>query len=193
MIDFRYEKLFSIRFNHNNIEINETNYGFIINIDSGTTTPFTKTVNEVSESENNFTLKEIINKTTSLFKINSFVEEVTENRKNNNEILIENHQILNESKITEEKHMDLIKYRIDTKGCKIFNWPLFDEETKPIFKNLTNEKIKCDSRQTFVEIKRFNSTAIQLDWSKLNYTPFCYISELIRGEGEDSVSFGKIF
>jgi len=191
LIDFRYEKIFSIRFNHNNIEVNETNHGFTTNIDS--TTPFTEAVNEVSKNENNFTIKEIINKTTSLFKINSFVEEVTGNQKNNNEILIENHQILNESKIIEEKRTDLIKYRIDTKGCKIFNWPLFDEEIKRVFKNLTNEKIKCDFYQSFVEIKRFNSTAIQLDWPKLSYTPFCYISELIRGEGENSMSFGKIF
>jgi hypothetical protein len=72
------------------------------------------------------------------------------------------------------------------------NWPLFDGETKKLYENVTNEKINCESQQPIVDIKRVNSTWIQLNWSQLNYTPFCYISELIRGEGEDGVRFGKI-
>ncbi len=83
------------------------------------------------------------------------------------------------------------KYRIDTKGCKISDWPLFDEETKRLYKNLTNQKLNCESRRPIINVKRVNSTWIQLDWSKLNNRPYCYISELIRGEGENSVQFGK--
>jgi hypothetical protein len=92
--------------------------------------------------------------------------------------------------ITTEKPKNY-KYRIDTKGCKILNWPLFDGDTKKLFKNLTNEKINCDSGRPLIKIQRVNSTWIQLDWSDLSYTPFCYISELIRGKGEHSLRFGK--
>jgi len=82
---------------------------------------------------------------------------------------------------------------LDTKGCKIGNWPLFDSETWPLYKNLSKDEIKCKTREPIIKIKRVNSTWIQLDWSKLNYKPFCYISELIRGDSEDSVRYGKQF
>jgi hypothetical protein len=55
---------------------------------------------------------------------------------------------------------------------------------------MTNKKIDCNSRKPVIEIKRLNSSRIQINWSQLNYKPFCYISEMIR-EGENSVQFGK--
>jgi hypothetical protein len=83
------------------------------------------------------------------------------------------------------------KYRIDTKGCKILNWPLFDEETQKLYKNMTQESLKCESRQPAIEIQRINGTWIQLNWTKLDKKPFCYISELRLGADENSLIFGK--
>jgi hypothetical protein len=83
------------------------------------------------------------------------------------------------------------KYRIDTKGCKIINWPLFDEETQKLYKNMTQESLKCESRQPTIEIQRVNGTWIQLNWTKLDKKPFCYISELRLGDHENSLIFGK--
>jgi hypothetical protein len=83
------------------------------------------------------------------------------------------------------------KYRIDTKGCKILNWPLFDEETQKLYKNMTQESLKCESRQPTIEIQRVNGTWIQLNWTKLDKKPFCYICELRLGDHENSLIFGK--
>jgi hypothetical protein len=82
------------------------------------------------------------------------------------------------------------KYRIDTKGCKILNWPLFDEETEKLYKNMTQESLECESRQPTIEIKRVNGTWTQLNWTKLDKNPFCYISELRLGNHENSLLFG---
>jgi hypothetical protein len=83
------------------------------------------------------------------------------------------------------------KYRIDTKGCKISNWPLFDEETEKLYKNLTQESLKCESQEPAIEIQRVDGTWIQLNWTKLDKKPFCYISELRLGAHENSLLFGK--
>jgi hypothetical protein len=83
------------------------------------------------------------------------------------------------------------KYRIDTKGCKISDWPLFDEETEKLYKNMTQESLKCEYRQPTIEIQRINGTWIQLNWSKLDKNPFCYISELRLGAHENRLLFGK--
>jgi hypothetical protein len=83
------------------------------------------------------------------------------------------------------------KYKLDTKGCKIGNRPLFDAETRPLYKNLSNDQIKCKTHEPIIKVKRVYSTWIQLDWSKLDYKPFCYISELRRGDNEDSMLYGK--
>jgi hypothetical protein len=56
---------------------------------------------------------------------------------------------------------------------------------------MTDKKIDCNSRKPVIEIKRLNSIWIQINWSQLNYKPFCYISEMIRGKGENRVKFGK--
>ncbi len=83
------------------------------------------------------------------------------------------------------------KYKLDTKGCKIGNWPLFDAETRPLYKNLSKSETNCKIHEPIIRIKRVNSTWIQLDWSKLNYKTFCYIPEFKRGDNEDSVRYGK--
>ncbi len=83
------------------------------------------------------------------------------------------------------------KYRIDTKGCKMSNWPLFDEETKKLYKNMTQESLKCESSEPTIEIQRVNGTWIQLNWTKLDKKPFCYISELRLGANDNSLLFGK--
>jgi hypothetical protein len=115
---------------------------------------------------------------------NQSVEEVTDNLKGY-------YSTIPFKEISIEKLKNYKKYRIDTKGCKISNWPLFDGETKRLYKNLTDKKVNCESRRPIVKVKRINSTWIQLDWSELNFKPFCYNSELIRGGGENSVRFGK--
>ncbi len=115
---------------------------------------------------------------------NQSVEEVTDNLKGYYSTTLF-------KEISKEKSKNYKKYRIDTKGCKISNWPVFDGETKKLYKNLTNKKINCESRRPIIKVKRVNSTLIQLDWTELKFKPFCYNSELIRGEGENSVRFGK--
>jgi hypothetical protein len=51
---------------------------------------------------------------------------------------------------------------------------------------MTDKKIDCNSRKPVID-----SILIQINWSQLNYKPFCYISEMIRGKGENRVKFGK--
>jgi hypothetical protein len=56
---------------------------------------------------------------------------------------------------------------------------------------MTQESLKCESRQPSIEIQRVNGTWIQLNWTKLDKKPFCYISELRLGNHENSLLFGK--
>ncbi len=123
---------------------------------------------------------EFISETTS--KSDNKRTETTKSKNSNN-------SPINALKTKQPKTND--KYKLDTKGCKIGNWPLFDTETRPLYKNLSNGQIRCKTHEPIIKVKRVDSTWIQLDWSKLEYKPFCYISELRRGDREDSVLYGK--
>jgi hypothetical protein len=175
---------------------------------------YSKFNGKISKSDIKTSFKETVTQTNQNHIITTSIEKITVKSQNSNRtsyILTKNNGNYNKNpsveemsdnpkgyysttpfkEISTEKPNNYKKYRIDTKGCKISNWPLFDRETKKLYKNLTNERLNCDSRRPLIKIKRVNSTWIQLDWSELNYKPFCYNSELIRGEGENSVRFGK--
>ncbi len=102
-----------------------------------------------------------------------------------------NKTVSNIESTTTEKSRISNGYRIDSKGCKIIDWPLFDSETKPLFKNLSKVRIKCGSRKPKINIKRINGTWIQLDWSKLPQIPLCYVSQFRRGVTDNDLLFGN--
>ena len=81
-------------------------------------------------------------------------------------------------------------YRLDTNSCKIIDLPLFDEETRGLFKNDSKTIYEC-SHKRMVKIKRFEETSILLNWNDLGYTPACYYRELSRGKDDHDYLYGK--
>ena len=80
-------------------------------------------------------------------------------------------------------------YRINTNGCKIKNWPLFDNETIKLFENKTETIWEC--KPDLIHIKRFDETWISLDWTELGYKPFCYFRKLSRGYDDFHFDYGQ--
>ncbi|XP_054164704.1 uncharacterized protein LOC128962351 [Oppia nitens] len=77
-------------------------------------------------------------------------------------------------------------YRLDTRGCRISDLPVFDEETRPLFADYIHSnqtQWQCSKRMP-IKISRQNETSILLDWSGLNFQPLCYYRKLWL-EGSD--------
>ena len=87
-----------------------------------------------------------------------------------------------------------IRYLVNTEMCQIIEWPLFDTETRPLFRNHSGRRVKCRSPETkLIEVKRINQTVIQIQY--LNDTqPIsqCFVTPLLRKRGQDSsVTYGR--
>jgi hypothetical protein len=93
-------------------------------------------------------------------------ENIVRNEVNGTHSLFEN-----ETHFVNEKDSQLMtKYLINTRGCAIVLWPLFDSETKRLFINHANETFNCKN-DIEMKIKRINGTFIQLitneNWTSL--------------------------
>lgn len=51
-------------------------------------------------------------------------------------------------------------YLVNTQGCKIVDWPVFDDETIELFENYTDLEYECP--KSVVTIKRINGIGIQI-------------------------------
>jgi hypothetical protein len=52
---------------------------------------------------------------------------------------------------------------VNTSKCQIINWPLFDEQVLPLFKNKSGLKIECKYKSKYdITVKRYNFTGIQI-------------------------------
>ena len=82
-------------------------------------------------------------------------------------------------------------HRINTRGCNISELPLYDVETRDLFENKTEVIWKCTD--TPIKILRFNETWIRIDWTKLNYKPYCYYRQLMRGQHDNDFKYSMNF
>ena len=80
------------------------------------------------------------------------------------------------------------RYLVHTKACHMIEWPIFDEETGPIFKDGSERTFQCE--QPTIRIERVNSTAIYIPNLTPNSNLQCYVDELLSSVG-DSFTFGK--
>ena len=90
---------------------------------------------------------------------------------------------------TKKTVKDHKKYRLNTKGCKINELPLYDEETKDIFKETNKTKTIWDCIDTVIKFERFNETWIRLSYYVLDDRPLCYYRSLKVGPKGDKSDF----
>src|SRR5699024_4374912 len=88
------------------------------------------------------------------------------------------------------------EYLIDTETCKLKDWPVFDQETKPLFEHHSGQKFPCDKDHgPGIYIKRVNLTWVQIDLpplSNLSSKPIyqCFAREIKRLSKGDSWHYG---
>ena len=83
------------------------------------------------------------------------------------------------------------RFRIETKGCKITDLPLYDIETRRLFKNILETIWECNHKPV-VNVKRFNETSIDLSWTEvMAYKPICYYRKLSRGIDDFHFIYGQ--
>ena len=100
-----------------------------------------------------------------------------------------NNKILNNNNYENFKKYEKT-YRINTKSCKISDLPLYDEETRRLFKNQWGTVWPCSHKRK-VKISRFEETSIHLNWSDLGFTPACYHRKLSRGRDDYEYIYGE--
>ncbi len=85
------------------------------------------------------------------------------------------------------------KYIINTELCKMIAWPLFDDETRPIFRNHSGHRFNCRERK-LINVKRINETKLSIELSDIKPLPQCFVTELLRVKNFDSIyRFGPTY
>ena len=89
-----------------------------------------------------------------------------------------------------------IEYLIDTKTCRLKEWPLFDEETTPLYVNMTDKYYECD-KMPEIRVKRVNLTWVKIELPVKNNISesswLCYAREVQRYPNGDSYDYGPYF
>ena len=69
----------------------------------------------------------------------------------------------------------------------MIEWPLFDDETGPIYKDYTERTFQCE--KPVIRIERVNNTAIYIPTLTGNSNLQCYVDALLSSDG-DTYTFG---
>lgn len=85
----------------------------------------------------------------------------------------EKHEELEQNEINSNKLKS--KYLINTNGCSIVWWPVFDFETKPIFVNTSNKSLNCETDNQ-IKLIRVNGTYIRINMSQNSKAIKCFAS-----------------
>lgn len=100
-------------------------------------------------------------------------------------------------KHVEQRHFttfraDVHKYLIYSDTCKLKDWPVFDDETRPIFVNVSSKTRFCTRKKYNIEIARHNYT-----WVKIHVPGYkdlggwrCWARELVRVKSNDRWDYG---
>ena len=83
------------------------------------------------------------------------------------------------------------KYLVNTPNCKIIEWPLFDDQTLPLFLNNSGKILECRSPDSeMLRVKRVNQIFIEIKFLiDFDPIPECNATKLIRKRGNDSILF----
>ena len=82
------------------------------------------------------------------------------------------------------------QYLIDTNVCRVKAWPLFDNETFPLYFNMTSNSLICFF-EPLADVRRVNFTWIQIYLSALEEKLWkCYARELKRSKYGDNLLLG---